>query len=322
MAVNELDDVQNNKAIRLLILYSLMHSYIEYAEFENEVRNKNRFIPTETTLSFFDKIKEHLDSTIEIMPEGKTLYRARIIGEDYIKKEMEEFWECVIGEKLERKDIKQLYSNPSAVETAMMIFLPFLIGDQELMIKLKKYIKSFLNRDFQGYEVSKCLAPPAEKTPEGRLNPKNISYLYTAEKSDTAIYEVKPIIGQKISVATLKTTKELKLLDLTRDAIQLNDKKHTKITVIQVIAEQFQKPKYNDELQYIPTQYIAEYMKELYNFDGIKFKSSLNKGGINIVLFDPKCCDVIGSKIYNVDNIEIISHKLDNDLEKIYKSLD
>jgi len=44
-------------------------------------------------------------------------------------------------------------------------------------------------------------APPNEKVSDGRGNPKGISYLYTANSIETAIYEVRPYLEDKITVA-------------------------------------------------------------------------------------------------------------------------
>ena len=40
-------------------------------------------------------------------------------------------------------------------------------------------------------------------------------------------------------------------------------------------------------------------------FDGLRFKSSLKNGGINIVLFDDKKCKAIRSDIIKVADIEL-----------------
>ena len=44
--------------------------------------------------------------------------------------------------------------------------------------------------------------------------------------------------------------------------------------------------RYDSELEYIPTQFICEFIKVITGADGIKFNSSLHKDGVNIVLFE------------------------------------
>ena len=53
--------------------------------------------------------------------------------------------------------------------------------------------------------------------------------------------------------------------------------------------------RYDSELDYIPTQFICEFIKIFTNVQGIKFKSSLHNAGSNLVLFNSgtmKCRNV------------------------------
>ncbi len=47
----------------------------------------------------------------------------------------------------------------------------------------------------------------------GRADPKNISYLYIAEDLKTTMMEVRHNLTQKVSVATIKILKTLRLFD-------------------------------------------------------------------------------------------------------------
>ena len=78
------------------------------------------------------------------------------------------------------------------------------------------------------------------------------------------------------------------------------------IKLFDIVCEKFSIPNYNDLSKYIPTQYITEYVKQLdIGFDGIRFDSSLHKGGKNVVLFDRANCSVMSTKLLEVENIEI-----------------
>ena len=61
------------------------------------------------------------------------------------------------------------------------------------------------------------------------------------------------------------------------------------------------------------TQYIAEEIKNM-GFDGLRFRSSLNKNGFNVVLFNPDDCVAVSSDLVEVKGIDL---KLDEPL--IYK---
>lgn len=70
----------------------------------------------------------------------------------------------------------------------------------------------------------------------------------------------------------------------------------------------FSFPNYTDESEYLPTQYLCEYIREL-GFEGVCFNSSVNVGHKNLVVFD---CDRVtrpykinGSKVYKVNEQNI-----------------
>jgi len=51
----------------------------------------------------------------------------------------------------------------------------------------------------------------------------------------------------------------------------------------------------DNELDYLPTQYIAEFIKSL-GFDGLRYKSSLSSTGHNLAIFNPnklRCIEVV-----------------------------
>jgi hypothetical protein len=57
------------------------------------------------------------------------------------------------------------------------------------------------------------MTPLKDKAPEGRANPKGISYLYLATSKETAMSEVRPWVGSRISVGQFKTNRDLKVID-------------------------------------------------------------------------------------------------------------
>ena len=62
--------------------------------------------------------------------------------------------------------------------------------------------------------------------------------------------------------------------------------------------------RYDTELEYVPTQLICEYCK-LNGIDGIRFESSLHKGGINVVLFDAHSAECISVESKEIKNVRI-----------------
>lgn len=152
---------------------------------------------------------------------------------------------------------------------------------------------------FMGFDENGSLTPPANKTKAYRANYTFIPYLYCAREKHTAIKEVRPCIAELVSVASIRPTRELMLLDFSTDNSTL---KGTKRTLFKNLGEWFSKPvnlDYADNVEeYIPTQYISEYVRYELSYDGIKYKSAMNRGGINYVLFD--------SNSYIAESSEII----------------
>jgi len=61
------------------------------------------------------------------------------------------------------------------------------------------------------------MTPPVRNSSEGRINPRGISYLYLANNRKTAIAEVRPWSGSVVSVAAFKTTRDLRLVDCSKN---------------------------------------------------------------------------------------------------------
>lgn len=163
-------------------------------------------------------------------------------------------------------------------------------------------INCFIENGYlSGYDAENSLAPKDKNIiGAGRANPEKISYLYLSQDIETSIKEIRPIIKNRISVARIKILKNLKLFDISN----LN-KKLKNIPELQSLNYAFSIPNFGDKTDYIPTQYIAELLKNK-KFDGIRFNSSLDNGGINITLFNHENnCEFIDSKLYLLDDINI-----------------
>ncbi len=62
--------------------------------------------------------------------------------------------------------------------------------------------------------------------------------------------------------------------------------------------------RYDSEVEYIPTQFICEFIKVFTGAFGLRFTSSLHPKGKNVVIFDQdliSCKEVMIKKINSVD---------------------
>ena len=286
----------------------------EWEKFSKNLFYKNRFSSDSNIIS---ELRSKAEIATYILPEGKTLYRARIFNDDI----MDSFVKGYIWPKEKSSEnseqIPKLNLNASQV-------LPIIIAADPKagFAYIQDAYSKWKRKKFKGYDSKQSGPPPKEKTPAGRANPECIRYLYLCEDEQTPVYEVHPTIGQEVSVAKFKTKKPLKIYDLT---LNLPDKHknpdYDTPSLYDAVGHNFSVPNTGEPIQYLPTQYISEEIKNL-GFDGLRFNSSLRQGGINVVLFDPEVCSMQSSDIVKVDSIEIKTRKPDVDsLESLDASI-
>ena len=163
-------------------------------------------------------------------------------------------------------------------------------------------IDSQKQNEFLGYDEKNSFVPSnSDLVGDGRANPSYIKYLYTAEEPYTALVEVRPYLDTEVSVAEIKVNESLKIADFTyerwgriEDGVMKN--------LMFLIMSDLSKPSDSDKKSYIPTQYVAEYIKAI-GMDGIKFNSSLYSRGRNVTIFNYDKCIAIASKLYKIKDI-------------------
>lgn len=159
----------------------------------------------------------------------------------------------------------------------------------------------------------KRMIPLREKAKEGRANPKGIPYLYLASNTSTAIAEMRPWIGEYISIAHFETIRRLKLIQLTdgfkdtRLFLEGIPKNKIDSIVWNQINNAFSEPvtDTDDTAEYIPTQIISEVIKDE-GYDGIIYKSKV-ESGLNFSLFNIDDAKIIGTSLHQVKSIKVES---------------
>lgn len=139
---------------------------------------------------------------------------------------------------------------------------------------------------------------PIQFAQNNRFSPIGISYGYFAMDSITAKKEIRTKDEDKIAIGKFRITDELKLIDFRFQTMKnkvniFNDNLDLSLYCQQRFIKDFlqdiSKPvKDNDQqLEYVPTQIMAEYIWHL-GYDGFLFDSSQNLGGVNLVIFEAK----------------------------------
>lgn len=210
--------------------------------------------------------------------------------------------------------LNDLDTNPEIViDTDTFLFRSRLVDDT---------MESDTDKGFYGYDAKNSLAPEPKKTVDGRANYRNIPYLYCSNDEYISMIEVRPRFSARVSVVTIAVKEKITLLDFTMQTIPKNMSEEKK-TLFYDLSELFSTPIANsdDVLEYIPTQYIAEYVKNL-PYDGIAFKSSLLTeslgagkplGEINIVVFNHEKCVAKASNVYKITENYLECEQVDQD---------
>lgn len=182
---------------------------------------------------------------------------------------------------------------------------PFELKSTDILFRARLHQASG-NPAFSTHEM---MCPPATIAPGGRANPPGIPYLYLSDSQETVLYEVRAGYLDEISLGTFKlkdAVSSAKIVDFTENTSlfqpgRINETIKARL-LRAMISTDLSKPmrRYDSELEYVPTQFICEYIKVFTGATGIRFNSSVHPSGNNFVVFDQslmECTDVKVKKI-------------------------
>lgn len=238
----------------------------KWKSFNDSVLYENRFFVKHELL---ETLKDYINNNNVLINTGSLFYRARIIDEKAIKSHM--VYKCYGVPENEREHINYYSkSNPFRGLTKEASFIP----------------------------------PEGTLVGEGRANPKYIRYLYMSEDPTTALFEVRPLLFSAVNIAKIEVTDSLNIANIA-SAIDYSDNSNNTCEsyLMSLIQGAFSKPTNNPD-DYMVTQIITEYIKSL-GFDGIRYNSSLHKGGVNYTVFNYTKCDVVASQDFRIENYKI-----------------
>lgn len=176
-----------------------------------------------------------------------------------------------------------------------------------------------------GYPEDLMGAPPAEKTVAGRANSAGICCFYLTNSSNTAIHEVRAGAFDYVTVAKFELLEDIVVIDLKAiDKISpfisdFNCLEHAlnKEHLQRINMEMGKALRRSDSvLDYIPTQYICDFVKSIQYGDkpeyaGIEYNSTIDPSGVNLALFEPfpmfRCVE---TEVYKISEIQYKTDKL------------
>jgi hypothetical protein len=169
----------------------------------------------------------------------------------------------------------------------------------------------------KAYRIEEMMCPPRSLAGGGRANPLGIPYLYLSDNPETVLYEIRASYLDELSIGKFQLKKELisvKIVDFTEDTslfqpTNVNQTIKSKL-LRNKISRDLSKPmrRYDSEIEYIPTQFICEFIKIFTGASGIRFSSSLHTTGKNIVMFDQNLmeCNKVYLRKINSMNLKAI----------------
>ncbi|WP_103105005.1 RES family NAD+ phosphorylase [Brevibacillus reuszeri] len=175
-----------------------------------------------------------------------------------------------------------------------------------------------------GFPVEEMGAPPSDKVTAGRANSAGISCLYLANDLDTTIHEIRAGIFDYVSVGRFELTQDIVVVDLkaidhispfidgcdfVEHAINKEHLKRINLEIGRALRRS------DSVLDYIPTQYIADFIKSILHegepeYAGIEYNSTINLTGQNLAIFYPDlfvCTDV---EVYHIKELEYEKERL------------
>lgn len=171
------------------------------------------------------------------------------------------------------------------------------------------------NSNEPAYTKEKMFCPPKTIATAGRANSLGIPYLYLSDNEETVLYETRASYLDEASIALFKLrdnlTDEVIISDFTEVPSLFHPNEVTKkiksTLLKQLISRDLSKPmrRYDSELDYIPTQFICEFLRVFTGVQGIRFRSSLHNIGNNIVIFNQEIMDCIKVEKVRVTKVTI-----------------
>jgi RES domain-containing protein len=150
----------------------------------------------------------------------------------------------------------------------------------------------------QPFPLTEMGAPPPLDVHGGRLNPTGIPYLYAALDIETAIAEVRPWVGARLTVATFETIGEVRVVDLAN----LGEKEATAKRAA-FAGYMMQRPTHRDDrTAYVATQFLAESLKAR-GVDAVLYGSRLKRAGVNAAFFRNELTRPTAAQLWQVAKV-------------------
>jgi len=164
--------------------------------------------------------------------------------------------------------------------------------------------------DEEGIDKSDMYAPPVHKVKNGRANPIGIPCLYLSNNIHTTLFELRAGTHDYLTVGTFQAKEKINIVDFTildqTSPFMVEDLKiyATNKNHLKQISVEIARPLRSTEsdLDYLPVQYVVEFVKSR-GYQGVQYKSTVNKSGYNLAIFNENLFNCIEAKVYIIKDI-------------------
>jgi hypothetical protein len=176
--------------------------------------------------------------------------------------------------------------------------------------------------DGLGFHKKQMGAPPTHLATAGRVNPAGIRVLYLADSVKTTLHETRAGVFDYVTVGNFKLKKDIEIIDFAHLSkispfIANNDVgiEYTQYAVniehLKFISQEIAKPlrQQDSPLDYLPTQYISDYIKSL-GLDGVEYISTMHEGGLNLAVFDSDVFKCMKTTVHRIKSISYSEESL------------
>lgn len=235
------------------------------------------------------------------------------------KNQTEKLWKYISTIKVRLENNNRFFTDRKFLNQLKQIFIDCqdTISTEKYLYRARIYTKDdrhekhthpekYIGNEYVGYGKDESYVNKITNWPtHGRMNPVEITCLYTSTDKETCIKEMYPGHDEYVSIATIKILEDLRIADLSRGAA-ISDKMYLASLSLYI---QILLARGRDEKDYVFPQFVAEYCKSL-GYDGIAYRSKYcpdndvtDEYGKNIAIFNYYKCEVIKSSLHFINNI-------------------
>lgn len=174
------------------------------------------------------------------------------------------------------------------------------------------FYRARLCKDSIGYRSAIDIkSPPKELAPAGRISSLGEPCLYLSDSVETTLHEIRAGLFDYVSVGELSLKQDITVIDLTAidhiSPFRVHSQAMYAINIrdLRKIVRELSRPlrRFDSQLDYLPTQYICDYIKSC-GYSGIEYKSTMRKDGVNWAIFDDSLLELTKIRTHEVESIK------------------